>query len=799
MAFVLKDRVRETTDTNGTGAIRVTGVVSGGYQTFTSVLSNGDTTLCLVRNAAGQWQTFLGTWNSAAQTMARTTAYEGSSGAGVNVNFSGESQEIWIDYPAQWYHTPRFETVTVGDNLANYWSGAGAAASGYPAITAAGSDAHITMRVNGKGNGWLWTTRMHIASASSPPGTSDTYREFTVGAPAVALTTSSVLARIGGNFFGTNLGAAFSGAALTVAADADTVTFSDTSTGYTLAYNGQTVTAGWSGGRTLAFDFLNITGAGTSGSSAFHVAGGGEVRAQAWMGGTPGAERGSPFARNELARVYGTSGPHMRQVFGDEFDIEVRDGAAVLWKGGAKAVLFATDVRRGLQQDFAFSAGMQGNIPDGFTVNRAPGFSIVYAINGKEGWPATTETSSVMRAITGGIVNGPEVAAAFGADFSNFTRFRVAPFKAKDYQVDGSGNLGALVASGVTVQTNGSIVARTAVVGGIEAVDTGLYGGTVTITVPGGATASPAAYGIAASFSMTTGGSLFAADDTFEVEGGTTTTAATGTGEIAGTTLTITAASSGLFGVGQLISSMTGVTSGTRITALGTGTGGTGTYTVDPSQTVASTAITTTGPAVFAGTIADNVLTVSAMTSGILTNNPFLIHDELTDRTRIIAFGTGAGGTGTYTIDTSQVRGTSMTGIRAGGPAEGVVSRISGSAVSGFRMTNPGYYTVLPSYPVATRATIGTGTGLTFNPAVNILAVTVTGAGSGYGEFNPPVPVASGTLGDYRHATFKVSMTGSAGTLALNSGVFSVTGIPTSSAGLPAGRVWSDGGTLKVV
>ena len=71
MAFVLADRVRETTTTNGTGAIYPSGVVTGGYQTFNSVLSNGDTTLCLVRNDAGQWQTFLGTWNSGTQSMAR--------------------------------------------------------------------------------------------------------------------------------------------------------------------------------------------------------------------------------------------------------------------------------------------------------------------------------------------------------------------------------------------------------------------------------------------------------------------------------------------------------------------------------------------------------------------------------------------------------------------------------------------------------------------------------------------------------------------------------------------------------
>jgi len=63
------------------------------------------------------------------------------------------------------------------------------------------------------------------------------------------------------------------------------------------------------------------------------------------------------------------------------------------------------------------------------------------------------------------------------------------------------------------------------------------------------------------------------------------------TGAIETTTLTVSAVTSGSLSVGQTISG-TGVTAGTKITALGTGTGGTGTYTVSASQTVSSTTIT---------------------------------------------------------------------------------------------------------------------------------------------------------------------------------------------------------------
>lgn len=69
---------------------------------------------------------------------------------------------------------------------------------------------------------------------------------------------------------------------------------------------------------------------------------------------------------------------------------------------------------------------------------------------------------------------------------------------------------------------------------------------------------------------------------------------ATVTGSISTTTLTVSAVSAGTLAVGQTISG-SGVTNGTTITALGTGTGGVGTYTVSASQTVSSTTITATG------------------------------------------------------------------------------------------------------------------------------------------------------------------------------------------------------------
>src|SRR5512136_1491005 len=73
----------------------------------------------------------------------------------------------------------------------------------------------------------------------------------------------------------------------------------------------------------------------------------------------------------------------------------------------------------------------------------------------------------------------------------------------------------------------------------------------------------------------------------FYVDKADTTSGAFFTGSISGTTLTVSAVTNGTLAVGQVVRG-TGITTDTRITALGTGTGGVGTYTVSASQTIAS-------------------------------------------------------------------------------------------------------------------------------------------------------------------------------------------------------------------
>jgi len=84
------------------------------------------------------------------------------------------------------------------------------------------------------------------------------------------------------------------------------------------------------------------------------------------------------------------------------------------------------------------------------------------------------------------------------------------------------------------------------------------------------------------------------ANNLLTIAGVTENDTATFTADISGTTMTVSSWNSGVISVGQQVYG-TGVSQLTRITALGTGTGQTGTYTVSVSQTVSSTGMVT-GP-----------------------------------------------------------------------------------------------------------------------------------------------------------------------------------------------------------
>ena len=66
MAFVLKDRVKESTTTTGTGAVSLGGA-DPSFDTFQSAMSNGDTTFYAIitgSSSVDEWEVGIGTWNT---------------------------------------------------------------------------------------------------------------------------------------------------------------------------------------------------------------------------------------------------------------------------------------------------------------------------------------------------------------------------------------------------------------------------------------------------------------------------------------------------------------------------------------------------------------------------------------------------------------------------------------------------------------------------------------------------------------------------------------------------------------
>ena len=99
MALVVKDRVRETTTTTGTGTITLGGAATG-FQSF-SVIGNANTTFYTIQLAnTNEWEVGVGTYTSSGTTLSRDTILESSNG-GSAVNFSAGTKDVFVTYPAE--------------------------------------------------------------------------------------------------------------------------------------------------------------------------------------------------------------------------------------------------------------------------------------------------------------------------------------------------------------------------------------------------------------------------------------------------------------------------------------------------------------------------------------------------------------------------------------------------------------------------------------------------------------------------------------------------------------------------
>ena len=98
MPLVVKDRVKETTTTQGTGTVTLLGA-STGYQSF-SAIGNGNTTYYTIAGQTGsEWEVGIGTYTSSGTTLSRDTVLA-SSNSGSKVNFSAGTKDVFVTYPA---------------------------------------------------------------------------------------------------------------------------------------------------------------------------------------------------------------------------------------------------------------------------------------------------------------------------------------------------------------------------------------------------------------------------------------------------------------------------------------------------------------------------------------------------------------------------------------------------------------------------------------------------------------------------------------------------------------------------
>ena len=123
MALVISDRVKETSVTNGTGAITLNGTY-GGFQSFLSAIGDGNTTYYAIENDA-LWEVGIGTYTQSSNTLSRDTILK-SSNDNDAISLVGVSR-VFCTYPSDkavyldannditFSNTANFDKITADD------------------------------------------------------------------------------------------------------------------------------------------------------------------------------------------------------------------------------------------------------------------------------------------------------------------------------------------------------------------------------------------------------------------------------------------------------------------------------------------------------------------------------------------------------------------------------------------------------------------------------------------------------------------------------------------------------------
>lgn len=111
MALVLKDRVKETSVSTGTGDISLAGA-SGAYQAF-SIIGNGNQTYyAIAGQTTTEWEVGIGTYVASGNKITRDTILA-SSNSNTIVTFSAGTKDVFVTYPSEKaiYEEPNGDTL----------------------------------------------------------------------------------------------------------------------------------------------------------------------------------------------------------------------------------------------------------------------------------------------------------------------------------------------------------------------------------------------------------------------------------------------------------------------------------------------------------------------------------------------------------------------------------------------------------------------------------------------------------------------------------------------------------------
>ena len=117
MALVLKDRVKETSVTTGTGTLDLDGAVTG-FETFVSAIGTTNTTYYCIAHTGSydEWEIGLGTVTDASpDTLARTTVIINSLGSTAKIDFTAGTLDVFCTEPAS--KTMEMLMTTTGDTV----------------------------------------------------------------------------------------------------------------------------------------------------------------------------------------------------------------------------------------------------------------------------------------------------------------------------------------------------------------------------------------------------------------------------------------------------------------------------------------------------------------------------------------------------------------------------------------------------------------------------------------------------------------------------------------------------------